>query len=514
MVGTSLPVVRRVCIAAASEIAARAGAEIADAGGNAVDAAVAATLAAMSTDPGIIAPGAGTFVMVWPASTDPVVIDGYAEMPGRGLAPGSVEGFGERVYMAYGGGMETLVGHASVATPGAFAGLGAACEAFGHLPWSQVLGPTIRWADSGFPLSDVAAAYLVYSRGPIFDRIPESRRALHGGDGSPLHEGDIVHIEGLADSLRLIAEEGPACFYTGPIGRLMAEDMAANGGRLTTADLEAYEAVERAPQRLPFGEWEVALNPPPAIGGAALGAMLLLLDADTPDPGTAAGARRLAEVQRAVLEYRLEHIDGSAEAAAAAATLLEKAGSGGLEAPSTVHTSAVDSDGLACAVTTSAGYGSGVMVPGTGIWLNNSLGELELLPDAGGVLEVGARLPSNMAPTIARRGDGSVLAVGSPGASRITTSLAQVLLNFVHLGMSLREAVAHPRLHVEVFEGQPTVACEPGMPIGGFDDLVVRRFPDISMYFGAVGAAMWDPRGGLFDAADPRRSGMVAVGGL
>jgi len=142
------------------------------------------------------------------------------------------------------------------------------------------------------------------------------------------------------------------------------------------------------------------------------------------------------------------------------------------------------------------------------------LGELELLPDAGGVLEVGARLPSNMAPTIARRGDGSVLAVGSPGASRITTSLAQVLLNFVHLGMSLREAVAHPRLHVEVFEGQPTVACEPGMPIGGFDDLVVRRFPDISMYFGAVGAAMWDPRGGLFDAADPRRSGMVAVGGL
>jgi gamma-glutamyltranspeptidase/glutathione hydrolase len=507
--------VRRVCIAAASEIAAHAGAEIGDAGGNAVDAGVAATLAAMSTDPGIIAPGAGAFVVVWPASEVPVVMDGYAEMPGRGLDSGSVQEFGERVSMAYGGGMETLVGHASVATPGAFAGLSAAAESYGHLAWAQLLEPTIRWAESGFPLSDVAAAYMVYSREPIFSRLPESRRALHRDDGTPLHEGDTVFIEGLADSLRLIAEEGPECFYTGSIGRLLAEDMAANGGRLTADDLEAYTALERRPVMIPFGGWEVAVNPPPAIGGAALGAMLALLDGDTADVLTETGARRLAAVQRAVLEYRLEHIDGSEQSAAAATALLDKAGRGELLAsPSTVHTSAVDSDGLACAITASAGYGSGVMIPGTGLWLNNSLGELELLPDDGHSLGVGERLPSNMAPTIARRDDGAVLAVGSPGASRITTSLAQVLLNFVKLGMSLTEAVAHARLHVEVFEGRPTIACEPGVPITECGDLVVRRFPDISMYFGAVGAAMWDPIGGLFGAADPRRSGMVAVGGL
>ena len=242
--------------------------------------------------------------------------------------------------------------------------------------------------------------------------------------------------------------------------------------------------------------------------------MLLLLDRDAPDPQTAEGARRLAQIQRAVLGYRQEHLDDGDDREAAAALLLEKAESGELLAsPSTVHTSAVDTEGLACASTTSAGYGSGVMIPGTGLWLNNSLGELELLPDGGRALETGSRLPSNMVPTIARRDDGAVLAVGSPGASRITTSVAQVLHNFVQLGMPLREAVAHARLHVEVFEGEPTVAFEPGVPIEPFDDLVLRRFPDMSMYFGAVGAAMWDPVGGLFDAADPRRDGMVAVGG-
>jgi gamma-glutamyltranspeptidase/glutathione hydrolase len=153
------------------------------------------------------------------------------------------------------------------------------------------------------------------------------------------------------------------------------------------------------------------------------------------------------------------------------------------------------------------------MIPGTGIWLNNSLGELELQPQGFDRLGPGSRLPSNMAPTIARRDDGSVLAIGSPGASRITTAIVQVLLNFFHLGMSLSEAVDHPRLHVEVFEGEPTIAFEPGLPVEGFDDLVLRRFPDLSMYFGGVGAAMFDPVAGLFQHADPRRALGTATGG-
>ena len=249
-----------------------------------------------------------------------------------------------------------------------------------------------------------------------------------------------------------------------------------------------------------------------------MSAMLLLLR-DPPFVGwTTEGASRVADVQRAVMEYRTASLNEYGTRGAAAAQLLEHAAGGDLasllRSPSTVHTSAVDTDGTACSITVSAGYGSGAMVPGTGMWLNNSLGELELTSEGFHTLEPGTRLVSNMAPTVAKREDGSILAVGTPGADRITTCLSSVLLNFVHLGMSLSDAVAFPRLHVEVFGGKPTIAYEPGLPCVPFDDLVVRRFPDLSMYFGGVTAALWDPVAGLYGAADPRRTGGTARGGL
>jgi gamma-glutamyltranspeptidase/glutathione hydrolase len=507
----------RVVVSSGSSIAAEAGAEVGDRGGNAVDAAIAATVVAMTTDPGIIAPGASAFITIWPPDEDPLVIDGYAEMPGRGLAEGAVSGFGDEVYMTYGGGMTTLIGHASVATPGAFAGLGEASARYGALDWEAVLAPAIRWVEEGFPLSPPAAAYLVYAAEPIFDPFPESYAALHRADGSLIGEGDIVKIEGLAASLRTLAEEGPASFYTGSIGRKLAEDMAVSGGRVTAEDLAAYQPVVRDPIVVSSDGWQVATNPAPAIGGATLAAMLQLVEDHPFRAWDEAEVGRLAEVQRAVLGYRARHLDDADDRVAAVAELLDAARLGDhrrlLASPSTVHTSAVDSEGRACAITASAGYGAGVMIPGTGLWLNNSLGEVELVPHGLDRIPIGTRLPSNMAPTVARRDDGSVLAIGTPGASRITTALAQVLLNFFHLGMSLREAVNHPRVHVEVFEGEPTVAFEPGMPVGEIEGLRPRRFPDLSMYFGGVGVAMWDPVAGLFGAADPRRSGAVATGG-
>ncbi len=507
---------RRVAIAAGSPLAARAGAAVADRGGNAVDAAVAATVAGMCTDPGIIAPGGGAFITIWPPGEDPVVIDAYAEVPGRGLIDVPAD-FGERVAMDYGGGMETLIGHRSVATPGAFAGLGEASEAFGAVAWSEVMAPAVDISRHGFPLSATAIAYLDYSREPIFDRNPDSHRALHRPDGAPLLEGDRVHIEGLAEALESIGSEGPDVLYTGWIGRALAADMAAHGGRLTAADLEAYRPVRRPPIMVAAGEWMVATNPGPAIGGAAMAAMLILAEdrpftAWTPDE-----VGRLAGIQRSVLEYRTRHVDNAGDREAAVADLLESARAGDhggwLDSPSTIHTSSVDTDGLACAITTSAGYGAGVMIPGTGMWLNNSLGELELQPDGLDRLGPGERLPSNMAPTVARRADGAVLAIGSPGASRITTAVASVLLNFIHLGMPLGEAVEHPRLHVEVFEGSPTIACEPGLPVEPLDDLMVRRFPGRAMYFGGVGVTMLVPPDGLVQFADTRRALGTASGG-
>ena len=182
------------------------------------------------------------------------------------------------------------------------------------------------------------------------------------------------------------------------------------------------------------------------------------------------------------------------------------------KSPSTIHISAVDSDGLACSISASSGYGSGVMARGTGLWLNNSLGEIELHPQGLHDLSPGTRLTSNMAPTVCRHSDGTVLAIGSPGASRIATAIAQVLFNFISLDMSLEQAISHPRLHFEVFNQISAIAFESGLNVNNLN-LTSRKFEKLSMYFGGVQAAYGHPTKGLNAAADPRRTGGIAWGG-
>jgi gamma-glutamyltranspeptidase/glutathione hydrolase len=171
-----------------------------------------------------------------------------------------------------------------------------------------------------------------------------------------------------------------------------------------------------------------------------------------------------------------------------------------------VHTSAVDDACLACSITASSGYGSGEMPAGTGLWLNNCLGELELNRRDPDTLSPGARLPSNMAPTVARS-PGSVLSIGTPGADRITTALHQFLINYLLLGLGLDEAIAHPRMHVEIRNDRVILALEPGLSFLPGEEFSVTRFPEMGMYFGGVGAALFDERHGFATAADPRREG-------
>jgi gamma-glutamyltranspeptidase/glutathione hydrolase len=509
----------RVSIASSSQIAADAGASVSDEGGNAIDAAVAATIASMCTEPGIIAPGGGGFVTIWEPGRDPIVIDCYAEMPGRGLDPMPPPGSGGiPIRLGYGGGVDTVVGPGSVAVPGAFAGFGLAVDRFGSVPWQTVLTPSIEAVAGGFPLSEAAAQYLAYSHESIFGWDTQSHAVVHDEDGQRRHAGDLIVMEDLAAMLRSLADEGPDLLYRGELGVTMAEAVQAGGGLLTRTDLEQYEPIVREPVAVAVDEWEVAVNPPPAVGGVCLAAMLLLLDDHPFATWSAREVDHLARVQRAVLRYRRHRLDPiTSDRAGEAKRLLELSRRGDLSAlmtsPSTVHTSAVDTEGRACAITVSAGYGSGMMVPGTQMWLNNSLGELELHPEGFHHAAPGTRLVSNMAPTIARSNEGSVLAIGSPGADRITTAISTVLLNYIHLGMSLSDAIAHPRLHTETFEGQPRIAHEPGLPVRPVDDMTPRRFPDISMYFGGVQAALWDPLAGLYETADPRRTGGTARGG-
>ncbi len=504
-----------MAVAASNQLAAEAGLRLAEVGGNAVDAALAAVVVAMVCEPGICSPAGGAFVTVAPADgSPPVTIDGNVEMPGRGL-PREARGQGLReVTTEYGGNLVMTVGHGSVATPGALAALDVAHRRYGRAPWREVLAPAVDAAQGGFPLGAASAYYLRYVHDSVYGWHPDSYAALHDAAGRLLARGATVEVPHLADSMRLIADEGADAFYRGDIAARIAADMAAHGGLLTAADLAVYEPVERPALPVRCGDWQLWTNPPPAIGGPVLAAMLTLL-ADRPHGAwRAEDVAELAAVQDCLLGYRLEHLDVTDDRLAAAQRLLDLVGADGVAAlggpPSTIHVSTVDAEGGACAVTSSTGYGSGVMTPGTGLWLNNCLGEPEL--NRGGVhlLPSGERLPSNMAPTVGHTPDGGVLAIGSPGADRITSALLQVLMSFANGGLDLAAAIARPRLHVRRIDGDSMVEYE--------DDLVLPPLPlpahshgPASMYFGGVGAALREPDGTLCAEADPRREGYAAA---
>ena len=510
-----------IAIASGSKISADAGAAIAAQGGNAVDAAIAGTLVSMCTDLGVMAPGAGGFITIWPANEAPIVLDAYAEMPGRGLSPQKWGQGIKKVDFDYGGFMSTGIGYGSVATPGIFAGLARAAEKYGCLSWSQLLEPTRRLVENGFPLTGGAAEYLTYVHEAIFSWHPESYRVLHHPDGTCLQEGEIVRIPELANSLQEIAANGVDSFYTGIIGKHIAAEIQANQGLLTSIDLQNYQVIPRNPISIRLGDWEVATNPAPAVGGACVAGMLLLLDNKPFIKDNLTAVKQMAQIQKMVLDYRYHYLEPCDSSARASKVfyLLELARNGidwqmGLKSPSTIHTSTVDTNGLACSITASAGYGSGVMITDTGLWLNNSLGELELNPQGIHNLTPGTRLTSNMAPTIARHLDGSVIAIGSPGASRIATAIVQVLHNFLHLQMPLVEAIKHPRIHVENIKGLTHIALEKGVPLDSLEGFISRPFAQRSMYFGGVQAAFWHREEGLMAAADCRREGAIAYGGI
>jgi len=498
-------------------MAAQAGARVAARGGNAVDAAVAATLVSLTTETAVASLGGGGFVTLCPPRAEPYTIDGYVEMPGRS-APAERLGTGLRpVRMDYGGGTDTTVGFGSVATPGALAALEEAWRREGSLPWAPLVEPALEWAEKGFPLTSAAHEYLTSSHEVIFGWHPECRRALHREDGSLPEAGEAIRIEGLSWSLREIADGGARAFYEGELGERIGRHVFERGGLLSTEDLRAYRPRTRPSLRAEVGGWKVATNPPPAVGGAALVAMLLLMGGVPREAWDEAALLRVIRVQAAVLDYRRREVDPSPNLLEDAARMLDasviEALGRRVESASTVHTSAVDSEGRACAASVSTGYGSGVVAPGTGIFLNNGLGELELNRRGLHAREVGDRLPSNMAPTVARSPEGAVLAVGSPGADRITTAILQTLLNFLNLEMSLEEAIAHPRLHVEDTGAEGPglrVAFEPGLPVARLP-VSSRTFPALSMFFGGVGAALAPAEGPLSAASDPRREGGTAI---
>lgn len=504
-----------VAVATSSELAAEAAYEVAAEGGNAVDCALAAALLSMNTEPGVCALAGSAFITVWRAGESPITIDGNVAVPGAGL-PDSQKGRGaEPVCMEYGGGVETLVGPGSVSIPGSLAAVELAWKKFGNVSWSSIFAPSVRATRDGFPLSAACHYYLGYSGDCIFGRSVDGYNALHTADGSLRSAGSAIVVPHLSDTLDAISSEGARLFYEGELARSIADHCCAGDGMLTAADLSTYRAIERKPLLAELGGWQIATNPTPAVGGAVLAAMLIACDEIRETSWNKTSLQKLIRAQQACLDFRKQRLDLADDIYCEAAKLLESSRSGQLlsrwASASTVHTSVVDSDGTGCSVTASSGYGSGEMPSGTGLWLNNCLGEIELNRRGLSAGPTGSRLPSNMAPSVARR-DSDVLALGSPGADRITTALQQFLINYMQFGMSLEDAIAHPRVHVDTSGEQARLMAEAGLDLPDVE-LPVTVFPDRVMYFGGVAAALFDEAEGLSCAADPRREGGTCISG-
>lgn len=493
-----------IAISAPNYLAAEAGAVLAKAGGNAVDAAVAAATVAATTEPGLASLGGAAYGTIrLPGGLRSLTIDGGATVPGLGSAIGAPTAPDlHPLDLTYGG--RRLRGYcrwASAGTPGCIAALYKTHELAGDKAWRDVLGPAIDVARDGFPLGTSAAVYIAEAARRVFARDDEISSVIFDASGEPIKEGATLRIPYLGDFLALLASNGPQVFYGGAAAVRLANAMKDNGGLVTLKDLESYRPIRRSPAAGRYRGWRLHTNPAPAIGGRRLISLLDRLEDSWPGRSEAAQLATMAETMSQLLSdlawYRNKDI--------------------AFEGPATVHVSTVDTSGLACAITVSSGYGAGAAVPQTGIWLGNSLGESELNNFAVYERRAGSRITSNMAPSVAEHDAGPIIAIGTPGADRIVSALALVLATVFFGGGSLSEGILKPRIHVgypEFPDGRKTLDIEGAASVDAALDLapfVCRAHPRYSMFFGAVAAAILHPDGRLEALLDPRRGGSCRV---
>lgn len=531
-------------VAAGHPETAEIGARILREGGSAADAAVAAVFASWVCEPLLTGPAAGGHLLAVPAPTGsggdaatPLAIDAFCAVPGLTAPPTSttatratpdpIAGL-RAVDVDFGDAHQTFhVGAASVAAFGLIDGLVRLHRRWGRLPLADLASPAADLARRGVALNR-QQAYVATLLERILALTPESR-ALWFRDGTLLGEGDRFVAPELATTIERLGREGAEPLRSGDLAAACVETCAAGGGALTARDLADYRARESAPLAVAYRDRRVLTAPPSSAGGVLLAMALGQLDGRGREPsdhgdrrpdGSGSRGRRAAPPTNAELIAAMGRVD--AERTTEFDDRLHDHGFAdrllALRLGSTTHLSVIDADGLGCAITCTNGEGSGVVVPGTGIHLNNVMGEEDLNPRLrpGGAarprLPPGRRMPSMMAPTAVLRDGATEAVLGSAGSSRIRSALLQTIVGLVDHGRDPVAAVDAPRLHVE----DGTIYVEPGVDVparrGGEIVEPIVRFRDRNLYFGGVQVVRRDPRTGALSAAgDPRRGGAVVV---
>lgn len=503
----------RGVVAAGHPLTARAGADVLREGGNAVDAAVAAVLMSFVAESPLTGPGAGGFMLVHTAGGENHLLDFFVAAPGKGISePDPAPLVPIDVEFAEGAVQRFNCGPASCGVYGTTAGLAQALERFGTTALGQLTDPAARTAREGvevIPMHELLFEIL----GPIMRSTPEVE-AIYEPEGRPMRKGERLCLPDLADLLDRLGAEGPGFLYDGDVAAAVSDWVLERGGLLTREDLSAYEVVERPPTEAAFRGRDVLTNPPPSSGGILIADALELLDRIEAPADTRAVAEVIASTNRARDEEFLEGLTSKdyADRFLSEDVLDSVAGEIASRLGSTTHLAVMDADGACATVTCSNGSCSGVAVPGTGMHLNNMLGEEDLNPHGFHRYPPGARVPSMMAPTVVLRDGRPEMALGSAGSNRIRSAIVQTIAAVIDGGLGAQEAVDAPRLHVE----EDWVDAEPGVDGEALraldaDGWRLRHFEDRNLYFGGVQLVARDPATGeLSGGGDPRRGGVVA----
>jgi gamma-glutamyltranspeptidase / glutathione hydrolase len=534
---------RHGMVVSAQRAASAAGLEVLQAGGNAVDAAVAVGYALAVVDPCCGNIGGGGFMLIRRADGGTVFINFRETAPAAAAADMYLDPSGNPVRDA------SLYGYRAVAVPGTVKGLDLALIRYGRLNRAAVMAPAIGLARDGFVLGEPDAAIIARAAKRLAAD-PEAARIFLRADGTPRTAGERLVQPDLAATLERIAADGPDAFYRGPVAAALAAAMAADGGIVTAADLAAYTAGEPPPLRCGYRGYAVVSAPPPSSGGTTLCEILgIVSDWDIGGAGfhSAQTVHLTAEAMRHAFFDRNRVLGDpdfvanpvarllSPEHAAAIrasvdpdkatpSAMLGPAPGAAAEKPQTTHYSVVDGEGNAVAVTytLNGNFGAGVVAPGTGFLLNNEMDDFAVKPGAANLFGLvqgeantiapGKRPLSSMTPTIVEKDGRLVYVLGSPGGPRIITSVLETLMNLVDFGTTPESAVAASRFHHQYLPD--TLFYETGgLPPETRSALTAMGYElKEQAPWSAVELIAIAPDGGLVGVNDPRRPAGAAVG--
>jgi gamma-glutamyltranspeptidase / glutathione hydrolase len=517
------------------QLASDVGVDVLRRGGNAVDAAVAVAFALAVVHPVAGNIGGGGFMVIRMHDDTVRALDFREVAPTGARTDMYVDSAGTAT-------ASSVTGHRSVGVPGSVAGLYEAHHAFGRLAWSDILAPAVRLAREGYPLDGVRSRQ-IGREAERLARFPASRAQFLVDGNAPPPETHFVQDD-LARTLQLIADSGPAVFYRGSIAELIVREMERGGGLVTRQDLAAYRPKWRTPIRITYRGHAIYTMPPPSGGGVALAEILNVMEGYAPLPpfGSAELMHLQTEAMRRAYSDRnallgdpdfitmpLDRLLSKEYATALRseidphrATPGPPAPGGGSEGTETTHYSVVDAEGdaVSCTTTLNNDFGSAVTVTGAGFLLNDEMDDFSTAPGkpnlfglvqgSGNVIAPGKRMLSSMTPAMVLDPAGRLLLVlGSPGGSRITTAVYQVISNLIDQGMPLASAIAAPRLH---HQASPDVLYleNDGFVQPSIDSLEAMGHKVSSWNYKTEVNAIGRTAAGWLGVADPRRGGGAA----